>query len=182
MALPLGCHGERSEAIWFGCRRWLEIASSYLLAMTRFESDGAALGVSLRTKWSNLVWVPPLAWDCFVVPPRNDTFRERWRCSSGVIANASEAIWFGCRRWLEIASSCLLAMTRFEGGGVALGVSLRTQWSNLVLGLPRSVIIDFLLALALDCPVSQDTGQSLLRGQKKSSVCCSDQPGDKDAC
>ncbi|BCA93320.1 hypothetical protein HMSLTHF_30950 [Vreelandella aquamarina] len=30
----------------------------------------------------------------------------------GVIANGSEAIWFECRRWLEIASSFLLAMTR----------------------------------------------------------------------
>ncbi len=49
-----------------------------------------------------------------------------WGGFWGVIANASEAIWFGCRRWLEIASSCLLAMTRFGSGGVALWVSLRT--------------------------------------------------------
>ena len=49
-----------------------------------------------------------------------------WGGFWGVIANASEAIWFGGYRWLEIASSCLLAMTRFEGSGVALGVSLRT--------------------------------------------------------
>jgi len=94
--------------------------------MTRFGCGGVAFGVSLRTLVKQSGLGPPLAEIASSLPPRNDTIRGRWRGPWGVIANASEAIWGWGRRWAEIVSSCLLAMTRFEGGGVAFGVSLRT--------------------------------------------------------